>query len=179
VTAPFWTQTVDALHSTLATDGNGLSEDEAVARLVRFGPNADSPDPGRKPLRAIAKRLVEPLSLILLAAGLVSLATGDVIGGSIIVAILILSIGLDTVQEGHAVRAAELLRQSVALKARVRRDGAVVEVGVESLVPGDVIRVRAGDIVPADALILESMAFTANEAALTGEPFPVQKQAGR
>ena len=75
-------------------------------------------------MRAILRRLLEPLSLILLAAGIVSVVTGDAIGGSIIVAILALSIGLDTVQEGHAVRTAEILRRSVALKAEVKRDGA-------------------------------------------------------
>jgi Mg2+-importing ATPase len=110
-----------------------------------------------------------PLSLILLAAGIVSAATGDGTGGTIIVAILVLSIGLDTFQEGRAVKAAEVLRRSVALKAEVRRDGAFVSVEVDTVVPGDVVRVRAGDIIPADALVLEATAFTASEAALTGE----------
>ncbi|GGA60329.1 magnesium-translocating P-type ATPase [Sphingomonas psychrolutea] len=175
---PFWTNTPDALLSSLQTDRNGLSRANASERLRQAGPNADAVSAGRNPIRAIIKRLVEPLSLILLAAGLVSVATGDVVGGSIIVAILVLSIGLDTFQEGHAVRAADILRQSVALKATVRRDGALAEVDVEALVPGDIIRVQAGDIIPADALILESSSFTANEAALTGEPYPVEKRAG-
>ena len=129
-------------------------------------------------LRAILRRLLEPLSLILLAAGIVSVATGDTIGGSIIVAILVVSIGLDTVQEGHAVRAADILRRSVALKAEVKRDGGFHQIEVEKVVPGDVLRVRAGDIVPADALILQSTACTAGEAALTGEPYPVEKRPG-
>lgn len=175
---PFWTNTPDALLSSLDTDRNGLSRANASERLRQAGPNADAVSAGRNPVRAIIKRLVEPLSLILLAAGLVSVATGDVVGGSTIVAILVLSIGLDTFQEGHAVRAADILRQSVALKATVRRDGALAEVAVEALVPGDIIRVQAGDIIPADALILESSSFTANEAALTGEPYPVEKRAG-
>jgi Mg2+-importing ATPase len=89
--------------------------------------------------------------LILLSAGIVSTATGDGVGGAIIVAILVLSIGLDTFQEGRAVNAAEVLRRSVALKAEVKRDGAFVSVEVNTVVPGDVIRVRAGDIIPADA----------------------------
>ena len=124
------------------------------------------------------RRLLEPLSLILLVAGVISMLTGDEIGGSIIVLILTLSIGLDTVQEGHAVRTAEILRRSVALKAEVKRDGVFRQVDVESVVPGDLLRIRAGDIVPADALILECTAFTAGEAALTGEPYPVQKRCG-
>ena len=127
---------------------------------------------------AVWRRLLEPLSLILLAAGIVSAATGDGIGGAIIVAILVLSIGLDTFQEGRAVKAAEILRRSVALKAEVKRDGAFVPVEVDAVVPGDVVRVRAGDIIPADALVLEATAFTASEAALTGEPYPVEKRPG-
>jgi Mg2+-importing ATPase len=127
---------------------------------------------------AIARRLLEPLSLILLAAGIVSVVTGDTIGGSIIVTILAFSIGLDTIQEGHAVNAAEILRRSVALKTEVKRDGGFHSIAVEAVVPGDILRVRCGDIIPADALLLESTAFTAGEAALTGEPYPVEKRPG-
>ncbi len=116
--------------------------------------------------------------MILLAAGLVSAATGDAVGGSIIVVILGFSVLLDTYQEGQATHAATVLRQSVAVSARVRRDGAFRTVAVEAVVPGDIVEVRAGDIIPADALILNSTAFTANEAALTGEPYPVDKRVG-
>jgi Mg2+-importing ATPase len=115
---------------------------------------------------------------MLLVAAIVSAATGDAIGGSIIAVILIISIGLDTFQEGHAAQAAEVLRRSVALSAEVRRDGAYGQVPVDQVVPGDLMRVRAGDIVPADGLVIESTAFAANEAALTGEPYPVEKRPG-
>ena len=175
---PFWTSGPDALLSALHASVDGLSGTDAASRLKRVGPNADEAGVERSAVRAILKRLVEPLSLILLAAGLVSVATGDAVGGSIIVAILVLSIGLDNYQEGHAVRAAEALRQSVALKACVRRDGTFIEIEIAGVVPGDIIRVQAGDILPADALILSSTSFTTNEAALTGEPFAVEKQAG-
>jgi Mg2+-importing ATPase len=126
----------------------------------------------------VLRRLLEPLSLILLIAGVISILTGDAVGGSIIVLILTVSIGLDTVQEGHAVRTAEILRRSVALKAEVKRNGVFQEIEVERVVPGDVLRIRAGDIIPADALISQSNAFTAGEVALTGEPYPVAKHAG-
>ena len=175
---PFWTRTKDALCADLQCSSDGLSSSDAQARLERYGPNSDTAARRVGPLRAILRRLLEPLSLILLAAGAVSAATGDDIGGAIIVAILALSIGLDTFQEGRAVRAAEELRRSVAIKAEVRRDGRFARIDVESVVPGDVMRVRAGDIIPADGLVLESTAFTANEAALTGEPYPVEKRPG-
>ncbi|SFI73068.1 magnesium-translocating P-type ATPase [Bradyrhizobium sp. cf659] len=174
----FWRLPPDALCTELGCSLQGLTATEAAARLGRFGPNSDAPPRIEGAARAILRRLLEPLSLILLVAGIVSMLTGDDIGGLIIVLILVLSIGLDTIQEGHAVRAAEILRRSVALKAEVRRDGAFREIDVDHVVPGDLLRVRAGDIIPADALILESTAFTAGEAALTGEPYPVQKRAG-
>ena len=174
----FWRLPADTLCSQLGCDMQGLSARDAAERLDRFGPNSDAPPRIESAARAILRRLLEPLSLILLVAGTVSMLTGDDIGGLIIVLILALSIGLDTIQEGHAVRAAEILRRSVALKAEVRRDGAFREIDVDQVVPGDLLRVRAGDIIPADALILESTAFTAGEAALTGEPYPVQKRAG-
>ena len=161
-----------------AASSRGLSAAQAAERLDRFGPNSDAAPRIEGAAHAILRRLLEPLSLILLVAGIVSMLTGDEIGGLIIVLILTLSIGLDTIQEGHAVRAADILRRSVALKAEVKRDGAFGQIEVEQVVPGDILRVRAGDIIPADALILESTAFTAGEAALTGEPYPVQKRAG-
>jgi len=173
----FWTETPQAVCAALHCGTNGLSSEEAERRLIQYGPNSDTEAKADGPLRAILRRLLEPLSLILLAAGIVSVVTGDGIGGSIIVAILGLSIGLDTVQEGHATKAAEVLRRSVALKAEVNRDGSFREIEVDRIVPGDILRVRAGDIIPADALILDSTAFTAGEAALTGEPYPVEKNA--
>ncbi len=175
---PFWTRSADSLFASLNSSRQGLAMKDADERLRRIGPNADAADKRPDLIRVVVGRLLEPLSLILLAAGVVSAVTGDIIGGSIIVAILSMSIGLDTVQEGRAVRAADVLKKSVALKAWVQRGDAFSEIEVEAVVPGDVIRVRAGDIVPADALMLDGTAFTANEAALTGEPYPVEKRPG-
>jgi Mg2+-importing ATPase len=172
----FWKLTPREICVTLNCGPQGLSTDEAARRLDQYGPNSDAPAKADSLLRAVLRRLLEPLSLILLAASIVSILTGDEIGGSIIVLILTLSIGLDTVQEGHAVRTAEILRRSVALKAEVKRDGVFRQIEVEAVVPGDLLRVRAGDIIPADALILECTALTTGEAALTGEPYPVPKR---
>ena len=174
----FWNKSQEALLAELQCGIDGLRATDAASRRTRYGPNSDVVARTDSVARALLRRLLEPLSLILLAAGAVSIITGDAIGGSIIVAILSISIGLDTVQEGHAVRAAEVLRRSVAIKAEVKRDGAFVKVEVDQIVPGDVLRVRAGDIIAADALILESTGFTAGEAALTGEPYPVEKHWG-
>lgn len=176
--ATFWMRSIQDISTALGCDSGGLSSPDAEIRLVRYGPNSDVKTKSDGAARAILRRLLEPLSLILLMAAIVSVATGDGIGGSIIVAILAISIGLDAFQEGHALKAAEELRLSVALKAEVKRDGAFRQVEVGQLVPGDIIRVRAGDIIPADAMILEATACTAGEAALTGEPYAVEKRPG-
>ena len=175
---PFWTQPLAALCAALRCDGDGLSVADAQARLAEYGRNSDAEAKSSSYLMSILRRLLEPLSLILLGAGVVSMATGDIAGGLIIVAILVISIGLDTLQEGHAVKAADVLRKSVALKAEIKRDGTFVQINVSAVVPGDIMRIRAGDIVPADGLIISAEAFTANEAALTGEPYPVEKRVG-
>lgn len=174
----FWTRAPAEIGARLGCGLDGLSTQEAERRLTQYGPNSDAEARADSPLRAILRRLLEPLSLILLGAGVVSVATGDATGGSLIVAILGLSIGLDTIQERHAVKAADALRRSVALTAEVKRDGRFGEIEVEKVVPGDILRVRAGDIVPADALLLDSASFTADEAALTGEAYPVEKRPG-
>lgn len=174
----FWNDSVDAISTKLRCGLIGLSTADADSRLLQYGRNSDAPTKTDSWLHAISRRLLEPLSLILLVAGAVSIVTGDTIGGLIIVVILILSTGLDTLQEGHAIKAAELLRKSVALKAEVKRDGIFRKIEVANVVPGDIVRVRAGDIIPADALVIESSGFTAGEAALTGEPYPVEKNPG-
>ncbi len=174
----FWTLTPEALGARLACGPDGLTAAEAGRRLEHHGPNRDAEARIDGAMRAVLRRMGEPLALILMAAGLVTILTGDWAGGAIIIAILMLSIGLDTIQEGQALRAADALRRSVALTAEVRRDGAFRVVPVDAVVPGDVIRVRAGDIVPADALVLASFGLTAGQAALTGEPYPVEKRPG-
>ena len=179
---PFWTKTVDDICGALQCTRDGLSAAEAQTRLARYGPNSDAEAARVGAFHAVMRRLLEPLSLILLVAAIVSAATGDAIGGSIIAAILIVSIGLDTFQEGHAAQAAEVLRQSVALTAEVRRDGAYRQVPVGEVVPGDLIRVRAGDIIPADGLVDRKHGICAlfrGAVAQTGEAVALVVNTGR
>jgi Mg2+-importing ATPase len=174
----FWTRTPADAAAGLGCGLSGLTSAEAASRLARFGRNADVEARPAGLLVSVGRRLLEPLCLILVAAALVSAATGDTPSALIILAILAASVSLDTIQEGRAKRAAAALRQSVAVTAEVRRDGAFVSVDAETVVPGDVFKVAVGDIVPADALVLEASAFTANEAALTGEPYGAVKRPG-
>ena len=156
----------------------GLTSADALLRLSKYGRNADAQVRESGLIVSVGRRLLEPMCLVLIAAAVVSAGTGDAPSALIILVILGVSVTLDTVQEGSAKRAAEALRQSVALKAEVKRDGAFVSIDAETVVPGDVFRVGVGDIIPADALVLESNAFAANEAALTGEPYGVVKRPG-
>ena len=103
---PFWTAGKDALCARLGCGEKGLASDEAVERLRIYGPKADALARRVGIVMVVMRRLLEPLCLILLAAAVVAAATGDEIGGAIIVAILVLSIGLDTLQEHRAVKAA-------------------------------------------------------------------------
>ena len=175
---PFWTQEPAAAAAAMGCETSGLTSAEAAARLARYGRNADAQAREAGWVLAVGRRLLEPMCLILIAAAVVSAATGDAPSALIILLILAASVALDTIQEGAAKRAAEALRKSVALTAQVLRDGRFSPVDAESVVPGDVFRVSVGDIIPADALVLTASAFTANEAALTGEPYGVIKRPG-
>ena len=174
----FWTHAPADAAAALGCDLGGLTSSEAAARLARYGRNADAQTREAGLIVSVGRRLLEPLCLILIAAAVVSAATGDAPSALIILFIIGASVALDTLQEGRAKRAAEMLRQSVALKAEVKRDGNFIAIDAETVVPGDVFRVIVGDIVPADALVLEASAFTANEAALTGEPYGAVKRPG-
>jgi len=155
----------------------GLTSAEAQRRLRTYGPNQLSAPSHKKPFFEILDRLRNPLVLLLLVAGAVSAVVGDIISAGIIAFMVVLSVVFDYVQEHRAELAADRLRKSVALKATVRRDGVDQEVAVEGLVPGDVISLSAGSLVPADGLVLSAADLFVQQAALTGEPFPVEKHA--
>ncbi|MDB5377561.1 MAG: mgtA, partial [Rubritepida sp.] len=156
----------------------GLASAEAERRLGEAGPNTVADRPRMEIAAKIGRRLIEPLVAILLVAALVSGLTGDWPGFLIIACIVAVSVGLDVVQERRAELAAERLRDSVAVKAAVWRDGGVAMLPVEQIVPGDVVDLSAGGLVPADGILLESRGAQANEALLTGEPYPVGKRVG-
>ena len=174
----FWRPPPAEALAAQASGATGLSSDEAARRLAARGPNSAAlPRRRRLPAR-VARRLSDPLVAILLVAGLIAGLTGDEASFAIILCVLSLSVALDVFQEDRAERAAEALRQSVATRATVMRDGREQEEPVESLVPGDVVALAAGDLVPADGIVLAADGAMANEALLTGEPYPVAKRPG-
>ena len=175
-TEQVWQEPVDRLLILLKTRPAGLETAEVQTRLTIYGPN-DAATVKRSPrwLQFLA-RFGNPLIIILLIASAVSAATGDVASFVIIVCIVMLSIIFDFVQEVRAQNAVEALRQSVAVQATVRRDGTNVSVPIHQLVPGDIVELIAGDLVPADSRLLESRDLYVNQALLTGEPYPAEKR---
>jgi Mg2+-importing ATPase len=173
----FWKQPAKTLLGQLDVTQDGLTSSEAKARLLTYGAN-DAAAPKHAPawLR-LAQRFGNPLVLILLIASGLSAATGDVASFVIISSIILLSVLLDFVQESRAQSAIDALRAQVALRAAVLRDGAEVSLPVAHIVPGDIVKLTAGDLVPADGMLLSSRDFFVNQALLTGESFPVEKQA--
>ncbi|SEE16631.1 Mg2+-importing ATPase [Rhizobiales bacterium GAS188] len=155
----------------------GLDTARVQSRLTVYGPN-DAATVKRSPLwRQFLSRFRNPLVIILLVASGLSAATGDAASFFIVVTIVTISMTLDFVQEVRAQNAVEALRRSVAVQATVRRNGASLSVPIDQLVPGDIVELIAGDLVPADSRLLESRDLFINQALLTGEPYPTEKQA--
>lgn len=174
----FWCSSKDTIFSQLATRETGLSTSEAKARLIRYGPNRIIEAKPRRLVLKVARRIADPLVAILLVAAIITGVTGDLPSFSVILLVVTLSLTIDVVQEHRAEVTAEALRRSVAIHADVRRNGVVVSIPVERVVPGDVVELRAGDLVPADGLILESRNAHVNAALMTGESYPVEKRPG-
>jgi Mg2+-importing ATPase len=170
------TQAAAQVVSSLAAV-NGLTSQEAEARLKQFGPNDPAPPQRYSAVLDFLRLFLNPLVLILLIAAVVSAFLGEAADAAIIAIIVLLSTALDFTQNYKSQRAIEQLRQQVAPTATVLRDGKWRELRRGDVVPGDVVRLSAGDLVPADARLLESRDLFILQASLTGESLPVEKQA--
>jgi Mg2+-importing ATPase len=173
-----WKEPLDRILTRLATTPAGLATAEVQSRLTTYGPN-DAATVKRSPLwLQFLARFRSPLVIILLVASGLSAATGDAASFFIVVSIVTASITLDFVQEVRAQNAVETLRRSVAVQATVQRDGKSLSLPIDQLVPGDIVELIAGDLVPADSRLLESRDLFVNQSLLTGEPYPAEKLAG-
>jgi Mg2+-importing ATPase len=168
-------QPIESVFSILETSSSGLTSEQAETNLKRYGYNELAKRKKRAAFVELLMHLKNPLIIILLFAGMVSGLLGDVIDTIIIVTIVLLSVGLDYFQESKALKAAELLKEKVAVTATALRDGVKREVQVSDIVPGDIVSLSAGDMVPADARIVAARDLFVNQSALTGESFPVEK----
>jgi Mg2+-importing ATPase len=157
---------------------NGLSSAEAASKLMEVGPNEPVLVEKQALVLQVLRRFANPLIAILVFASVVSAIVRDVPNAIIIIAMVVLSVVVEFVQTHRSEAAAEALRAQVAPTATVMRDGKFSEVLRREVVPGDVVRLSAGDMVPGDAELLEAKDLHLNEAALTGESLPVEKFAG-
>src|SRR6516225_4786950 len=172
-----WQQGLDAATAELKCSVGGLTDADAARRIAQYGRNELRTRTHRAIILQLLSRFANPLILLLLAAASISAFTGDVTSFVVILLVITLSVTLDFVQEFRAGRAAERLQQSVALRVTLVRNGREQERLASEVVPGDVVLVRAGDLVPADGLVLESRDLFVQQAVLTGEPYPVEKHA--
>lgn len=177
-TRSFWCQPIGTLYREWGMSENGLSTSEAARRTETYGPNTFVRPKPRRLVRKVIRRLAEPLVLILLVAAAIAAATGDPASFAIIGAVVAISITLDIVQEHRAEAVADALKRSVAIRVDGRRDGKLVSFPRDEVVPGDVISLRAGDLVPADGVVISSRNAHANESVMTGEPYPTEKRGG-
>ena len=172
----YWSVSPEEALAGLSTKAEGLSSEEARRRILEFGANVVSPKKKRGDLRLLLAQFKSPIVLILIAAAVLSLFLQDRTGALIILVIVFVSGLLGFWQERGASNAVEKLLAIVQTKVELVRDHVHLEAPVEEIVAGDVIILSAGRTIPGDCLILESKDLHVNEAALTGETYPVEKE---
>ncbi len=159
------------------TEPVGLTAAEAASRLEQQGRNEIPEPPPPGVLTRTADQLRDPMILLLLGAAAITVALHDVVDTVVIGLVVVLNTAVGVVQEIRAERTVRALRRLAAPTARVIRDGSHLVIPAAELVPGDLVQLDAGDIVPADARLLEATALQVDESALTGEAVPVEKDA--
>ncbi|MGA7193241.1 MAG: magnesium-translocating P-type ATPase [Anaerolineales bacterium] len=167
----------DAVLKQLESQLTGLSTTEAESRNKLYGLNEIAREKRQSPLMRIVDNVKNPLVILLTALGILSYLTGDVRAMIVIFVMVLLGIVLRFYQEMRADNAAEKLKAMVNITATVLRDGKNSEIPLKLLVPGDIIRLAAGDMVPADVRVLTAKDLFLNQATLTGESLPVEKKA--
>ena len=167
----------DAVLKELGSQLDGLSEAEADSRLKRVGTNEIAREKRQPALMRLLGNLMNPLVLLLMALGVLSFITGDLRAATVIFVMVVLGVFLRFYQEMRADNAAAKLQAMVSNTATLVRGGKEEEISLKLLVPGDIIRLAAGDMVPGDVRVLLAKDLYLNQAALTGEALPVEKKA--
>src|SRR3990172_1866982 len=162
----------------LETDpAQGLTDGEARRRLEKYGPNELIERGGRTQWQILVEQVTNILTLILIGAAAVSIFLGDILDAIVIMAIVVLNALLGFSQEYRAEQAMAALKRMAVPIVRVRREGTIREISARDLVPGDVVLLETGNVVPADGRVLESVNLRVQESALTGESEAVDKEA--
>jgi len=160
----------------VSVNSGGLSSDEAAKRLRHYGYNDPVKTKQRSGVVQFLLLFAEPLIAILLIAAAVSAMVGETVNAAIILLMVLLGVVVNFVQTSRSQNAANALKQAVSLTAKVLRDSVWVEIPRRNVVPGDVIKLSAGDLVPADSKLIETHGLHVSESALTGESLPVEKE---
>ncbi len=174
----FWNLKKEEAFQELSCPENGLSTAEASTRLQQYGYNTFKARSSSSSILLFLLQFKSPITLLLIGAALLSMGLGDFADAIIILIIILVSSFLGFWQEKGAANAVAELLKMVQIKCRIRRDGKESELPVENVVPGDVIILSAGDVIPGDSLLLDSKELFIDEAAFTGETYPVEKNAG-
>ncbi len=166
---------IDDLFRILSTGNNGLTDAEADKRLRNYGPN-EITEKKKNPIIQFLLNFWGPIQWMIEAAAIISLIIGHLEDFAIILALLFINVLVKYLQESKASNAIELLKQKLSPSARVRRDGKWLEINARELVPGDIVRIRLGDIIPADVKLIEGQYLEVDQSVLTGESLPVEKR---
>ena len=173
----FWHEPLANLLQNLNASESGLTHAEVIKRSKKFGKNEISSSKKITVLHQLLRRFKNPLVVLLLVTSLVSLVLKQNSNFLIIIVIVFFGVALDFFQEYSANKSAKKLQESIALKAKVLRDNILKSVLTKSLVPGDIVYLKAGDMIPADGRLIWENHLFINQAILTGESYPVEKNA--
>jgi Ca2+-transporting ATPase len=175
---PIWhtLRAAEVLRAQQVDGQRGLSPAEVASRAQRFGPNKFAEGKTESRWRAFARQYADPMQIVLLLAGIVSLyPVKELETGLVLIFLTLFNAVLGLRQEGKAAAAVAALQKMMIVKARVVRGGELAQIPAEQLVPGDVVSIEAGDIIPADGRLLRAATLEVAESALTGESLPVSK----
>ncbi len=175
---PWHAMALGEVFAALGTTPEGLSAEDAAARLARYGPNQLPESAAENVLVLYLRQFASPLIYLLLAASVVSLINGEMTDAVFIFVVLQINALIGCLQEWRAGRSAEALKKMTRTLARVRRDGRRQEIDSRWLVPGDLVELSPGDRVPADIRLLDQATAGVDESLLTGESTPVDKSGG-
>src|SRR5215216_870482 len=166
---------LDAVKALHVERASGLTSDEADSRLAELGPNRLTGAEAEPRRRAFIRQYRDSMQIVLLVAGIGSLALGELATGLVVLSLTLFNAALGLHQDGKPAAAVAALQKMLILTARIRRDGQLLQLPAEQLVPGDMVLVEAGDVVPADGRLVDCATLEVDESALTGESVPVTK----
>lgn len=172
---PFYSSKVEALLKQFSTSESGLASPEAQERLTKYGYNEPAKKKKRTILRQVLSKFINPLVIVLMIVGTFSYFFGEKISAFLVLGMIFISVFLSFIQEYRSGKEAEKLSEMVRTTATVLRNGKRKEIKIREIVPGDIVDLYAGDIIPADLRIISCKDLFLNQSSLTGESFPVEK----